>query len=262
MDVLGMTVACADVYENRCETRVGGNAVNYLTRCRRLGVARCSFVGAVGDDEAGRAVAHHLAREGIDGSHLRVLSGRTASNRIHVGADGERRFLPDSWESGVYGTFRLSEDDWSFALGHDLWTMASVDPSFAEMLRRRTPRQTVSVDFLDTGDLAGMERALERVDLVFASGDDGLADGMRALARRTGKLLVTTLGAGGSVTFQGEEVVRQPALAVAEVVDTTGCGDAFQAAFAVSWLERHRLRDALLAGARAAQEVIGRFGGW
>jgi len=43
---------------------------------------------------------------------------------------------------------------------------------------------------------AGMARALDRLDLVFASGDEQLAAGMRTLARQSGKLLVTTPGPG------------------------------------------------------------------
>jgi fructoselysine 6-kinase len=261
MRVLGMTVACQDLYVHQGETRVGGNAVNFLTCCRRLGTDRCTFVGAVGDDEAGRAAALHLQAWGIDASHLYVLPGATASNRIHVGDDGERRFLPDSWRSGVYGDFRLAEEDWRFALEHDVWAMAAVDPNAPEALRRRTGRQTVVIDFLDTADLAGMERALSRVDLLFASGDEALAEGMSGLARRSGQLLVTTLGAGGSVAFHGGEVAREPALPVPAVVDTTGCGDAFQAAFTLAWLERAGLQQALRAGAWAAAEVIGRLGG-
>jgi fructoselysine 6-kinase len=262
MSVLAMTVACADVYVNQGCTCVGGNALNWLTRCRKLGVERCAFLGAVGDDEAGRAAARHLAGAGVDVSRLHVLPGRTASNRIHLGEDGERRFQPDSWESGVYGDFRLSEEDWRFAQGFDVWAMASVDPNFPALLERRTQGQTVAIDYLDTGDLAGMARALDRLDLVFASGDEQLAAGMRALARQSGKLLVTTLGPAGSVAFHGEAVLRQPALPVEKVVDTTGCGDAFQAAFTLSWVAARRLDRALAAGAAAAQDVLGRVGGF
>ncbi|HNT75712.1 MAG TPA: carbohydrate kinase family protein, partial [Anaerolineae bacterium] len=48
---------------------------------------------------------------------------------------------------------------------------------------------------------------------------------------------------------------------VAEVVDTTGCGDAFQAAFFVSWFQRHDMVQALRMGAEAAAQTLTHFGG-
>ena len=42
----------------------------------------------------------------------------------------------------------------------------------------------------------------------------------------------------------------------AEQVDTTGCGDAFQAAFTVAWAGGASIKEALRAGARRAAEVV------
>ncbi len=55
---------------------------------------------------------------------------------------------------------------------------------------------------------------------------------------------------------------RVPATPVplAECVDTTGCGDAFQAAFTVEYLRSHRIETALCAGARRAALVIRHLG--
>lgn len=46
------------------------------------------------------------------------------------------------------------------------------------------------------------------------------------------------LGAKGSALFtQGEELIKQPIISAAKVIDTTGAGDTFTASFAVALVE-------------------------
>ncbi|MGD9210986.1 MAG: PfkB family carbohydrate kinase [Desulfobacteraceae bacterium] len=47
-------------------------------------------------------------------------------------------------------------------------------------------------------------------------------------------LIVLTLGSDGSIAFYGSKSYQQRTLITNNVVDTTGCGDAFQAGFVSS----------------------------
>ena len=67
-----------------------------------------------------------------------------------------------------------------------------------------------------------------RTETAGPSDDDLLAAASTLESRR----LVVTLGATGAVVVEGSRISRVPAPAVAEVVDTTGAGDAFVGAFA------------------------------
>jgi ribokinase len=50
--------------------------------------------------------------------------------------------------------------------------------------------------------------------------------------------VLAKLGSQGSALFiEGEETIRQPIIPASEVVDTTGAGDTFTAAFAVALIE-------------------------
>jgi sugar/nucleoside kinase (ribokinase family) len=44
-------------------------------------------------------------------------------------------------------------------------------------------------------------------------------------------------------------------------VDTTGCGDSYQAAFTVSWRREHNISEAMQKGASAAAETLKHMGG-
>lgn len=52
------------------------------------------------------------------------------------------------------------------------------------------------------------------------------------------KQVLVKLGAKGSALFvEGEDPIKQPAISAARVIDTTGAGDTFTAAFAVALVE-------------------------
>jgi fructoselysine 6-kinase len=72
---------------------------------------------------------------------------------------------------------------------------------------------------------------------------------------------VLTLGAEGSIAIKNGEMTRQQALPLDKVVDTTGCGDAFQAGFSAEYFKTRDIRKSLLSGAAAGREAAMDFGG-
>jgi sugar/nucleoside kinase (ribokinase family) len=78
-----------------------------------------------------------------------------------------------------------------------------------------------------------------------------VAEGSRALLERGARCVVATLGADG-VLIDGEEAV--PAVEV-EVVDTTGCGDAFTAGLLFGLAEGRERRAAAELGCAVAARV-------
>jgi sugar/nucleoside kinase (ribokinase family) len=74
-------------------------------------------------------------------------------------------------------------------------------------------------------------------------------------------VVALTLGAGGCiVAAAGGGQVSVPALA-AEVVDTTGAGDAFAAGFLAEWVRSRAAGRAGSAGVAAAARCVGVLGG-
>ena len=81
------------------------------------------------------------------------------------------------------------------------------------------------------------------------------------MSREKDKFIVATLGAKGSIAYYKNKTYYQKAIEVEKIVDTTGCGDSFQAAFSIEWLKTKDVNQALKAGSIAASKTLGFHGG-
>lgn len=110
------------------------------------------------------------------------------------------------------------------------------------------------------------------LDILFMNSDEATCmcgDTARALEFLPGRVagrIVITLGADGAVASSGNDVVRHPAPTV-DVVDTTGAGDAFAAAWIASMIRARRMDvppdavEALKLACDVASRVVGIRGG-
>lgn len=69
------------------------------------------------------------------------------------------------------------------------------------------------------------------------------------------------LGAAGSIAIRNGETIAEPALPLEKVIDTTGCGDAFQAGFTAEYIESRDIRKALRKRAELGQTAAAHHGG-
>jgi sugar/nucleoside kinase (ribokinase family) len=110
------------------------------------------------------------------------------------------------------------------------------------------------------------ELASAHVDILFPNLEEGTAmtgkDSPRAIAaalRAVVPIVALKLGADGCLLSWGDQVEHVPA-EPARVIDTTGAGDAFAAAFAVEHVRTGDPRGAARAGAVAAAAAVARMG--
>ena len=78
--------------------------------------------------------------------------------------------------------------------------------------------------------------------------------------RRHCQLAVVTIGAEGCLIVTPDGVLREPAMPVDTVLDTTGAGDLFAAGFLYGHTRQLSLSDCARLGAIAAAEVISHVG--
>jgi fructoselysine 6-kinase len=247
--------------------RVGGISLNFAVHARRCGVAQVALCTCVGDDASAALVRAKLAHEDVDATLLAERHGSTATQDIHMAPGGERIFPPGGYKPGVLAEWQPGRRELEAVASFQVLAVPifrQVEHIAQAALSAPGFRGARVADFLDGADcgpdLRGLDRYLDVLDIAFVSGSPELAEALRPRSRATQTLIVVTHGAAGSTALEGGEPTSQPALTVADPVDTTGCGDAFQAAFTVSYLRRRNLRLALRAGARQAAGVIRYYG--
>jgi fructoselysine 6-kinase len=260
MRVLAMTVCTVDTYPQYDLERLGGNSLNFAVQAKCSGIEHVAMLGAVGTDDNGTRVINTLSSLGVDTSHLYQVEGTTANNKLYVTKEGERYAHDEDWDGGVYQAFRPTEVDWAFAQTHNIVAIPILDPNLDEALNRLKGCHIV-IDGLHLKDVALVEKILPHIDVLFSGTDAEFVETLQPVSQRVDKPLVVTLGAEGSLCLYRGESFFQPVLAVDRVVDTTGCGDAYQAAFTLDWFQHKNISQAMLAGAEAATEVLTHYGG-
>ena len=261
MKITALTSHCVDFFPEQNEVYVGGNSLNFATQCKILGVKDVSVVGAVGNDRFGKLIIDHFDKVNINRVGLHSINEPTASNKIFIDENGDRYFKEDSWNGGAFDAFRLSESDWNTVMGSAIIAMPAGDPNLKELLKRRKADHLVVIDFLDYLGIDVIKEYIDNIDIVFLSGKEEMLGELEELSNAKEKMIVATFGAQGSVAFFNDRRYHQEAVKVDKVIDTTGCGDAFQAAFSIEWLKTKSVEKSLYAGSIAASKVLNFIGG-
>jgi sulfofructose kinase len=246
LDVLGVVPVFPDKNSKNRVDQVsiqgGGPAATAISAAAALG-AQTAFVGSVGDDDFGRAIARGLEDLGVDvRGLLRVAGARSPFSFVVVDAsDASRTVFHVPGTAPPLDPATIATDILDDA---DVLVIDGRQPAAQLLAARRARTQATSV-LLDAERLDQPTRALLAcTDVCIASaqlgrelGRDPLA-ALAALAALGPTTVVITRGEEGSIGRRGDgPVVSQPAFAV-DAVDTTGCGDVYHCAFAVG-LARH-----------------------
>ncbi len=236
----------------------------------RLG-ASVHSAGAVGRDPLSGVLLDLLGRHGVDTTRLVARDDvQTSASVLPVRPNGDR----PAWHCiGANGTFTLDDLDLTTLGDYDVVHLGG--PEFlggeaaGELLRAaREAGATTSADLLAPGDpdmLAWVAACLPHVDhflpndeqLIGFTGEHDLAAAARVLLDRGVGTVAVTCGGDGALVASSTGVERVPAFDV-DVVDTTGCGDAFSAGYLLGVAGgRTPAQAAVLGNATAAQVVSG-----
>jgi sugar/nucleoside kinase (ribokinase family) len=224
-----------DTY-GRTRVSPGGQAANVASWVAELG-GGARFVGKRARDPAGRLLQAELAARGVEVVGPEVSDG-TGTVVSVADSEGRRTMLTDR---GIAAALRADELErrWfeDCAVLH-LPAYSLVRPPIGEaalaaagLAREAGARisvdlsSTTAIRALGVGRFASLMAGLEP-DLVFANEDEA------ALIPLAAPTVVTKLGARGC-RVEDDDGVRELPAREAEVVDTTGAGDAFAAGFLV-----------------------------
>lgn len=245
----------------------GGDTSNFVVAAARLG-AQAGYITRVGGDEFGSAFLSLWRSEGVDVSQVKVdPEGFTGVYFIALCADGGHEFTYYRHGSAA-SRITPADLDPTYLHGARLFHTSGISQAISESCRQTVDAAITAAR--DQGALVSydlnirpglwppavartvVEGTIPRADLVFLSEEDvghlyggAPPDEVMAILLAAGpRLVVLKQGEGGCLILSAEgERIWVPAWPV-DVVDTTGAGDAFAAAFAVEWLRGASLEQA------------------
>lgn len=192
-----------------------------------------------------------------------IPGGATASNRTYLTEDGDRYYLEDSWQEGVYGSFVLSDMDKQKMKDSQLIHTNFSCPIFFEIVQlKKEYGFQLSVDFDKERDFSRLEEILPYIDYFFISGEESLLPVLKKWSIDYKGVFTATLAEKGSVAYESGTEYKADAVKVSEVIDTTGCGDSYQAGFICSVIKDGQIKEAMEEGSRVAAETLSHIGGF
>jgi len=257
------------------EMRLAGSAGYFAVASARLG-AKCGLIGSVGDDVYGRFMLKELKRARVK-PYITVERGEKSGICVSiVRDDGERAFV-----SYLGNLSKLSLADVEQHMGHIsqasalyyggyFWLPNLMGEKTKKILGEASKKGVITS--FDTGwDPEGWKPSiiveilsvLENVDIFLPNfeesrkitGCNSPEDASEKLLKYGPQLVAIKLGPQGCLIKSAEETVRANGFKV-KVFDTTGAGDAFNAALMLGFLKRWSLeRTANFANATGALTV-------
>jgi sugar/nucleoside kinase (ribokinase family) len=258
-----------DHYLPSGERRFGGITANVARHARKQFPVEdeIHLVSCVGDDEGAELVLSSLAGTEIN-CHIQRLSGSTPVQFIEIDETGEKNFV--RYNEGVLRDFSFGSGVRKMIAESDLL----IAPVYLQIVDLYSDLMSISTagltaidfaDFLQHPDFELLERYVDNIDIAFfglRSADGDTIAAVRDLAVKRDKLFIVTLGADGSRAFTAGGSFDCPVVAGGKVVDTTGAGDAYAAAFLSRYCHGDDIVDSMNHGAKVAADVIGKLGSW
>ncbi|GLR08905.1 ribokinase [Mixta theicola] len=243
----------------------GGPAATAAVAAAKLGAA-VDFIGRVGDDETGSTLLTELAFLGVNTRYTRVVKGaRSSQSAVLVDGHGERIIAnypsPDlpadaSWLSDI------DFSQWDAVLADVRWHDGA---KCAFTLARQAGVPTIldaDVTPQAIGDLVALSdhAAFSAPGLQRLTGLYEPAAALKEAQMLTRGHVYVTQGAQGCFWLEEGTLNHQPGFSV-DVVDTTGAGDVFHGALAISLAQQHTRAEAVRFASAVAALKCTRAGG-
>lgn len=254
------------------QTLAGGKGANQAACGGKLSYPTY-FVGQVGEDAHGKLITEALEGGGVHLDHLNIVSAAPTGHAVvMLQADGQNSIIIVGGANMCCWPDTLTDQDLEVVRNAGVVLLQREIPDSVNIQVAKAARSAGVPVILDAG---GVDSPIPAELLKYL---DILSPNESELARLTGmptesfeqisqaamkchemgvKQVLVKLGAKGSALFvKGEEPIKQPIFPAEKVLDTTGAGDTFTAAFAIALVEGKSKKEALRFAAAAASLCV------
>ncbi|NQW65534.1 MAG: carbohydrate kinase family protein [Actinobacteria bacterium] len=253
----------------------GGGAAANVASWLAFSNHEVQLVSRVGDDPAGTAVMAELDKLGVQHGNIVIQGAQTGVVAVLVDKTGERTMFP---ESGANSGLNLSDlpalENVSavYLSGYSLLNPASTTGVVAMVNAITSERIPIIFDPASVGTmnhvgLASVKNILPRMDIVILNEEEafyltGRSDIQLALKELNElvPIVVIKRGSQGAIAIKRDLDSVEVSAKSANVIDTTGAGDAFAAGFIGSWIEKSDLLAAMGSAIDLATQCVAIIG--
>jgi sugar/nucleoside kinase (ribokinase family) len=253
----------------------GGSACNTIVAASCFG-SETFYSGKVANDDDGKFFVEDLQATGVDFHKAEASSGTTGKCLVMVTDDAERTmntFLGANLDltSNEVDESTLINSDWLYLEGYLVTDDARTNVAIKAIECAKANQVKTALSLSDPFVVQVFEGNLLKVigngiDLLFCNSDEARSftktystEAAAEQLKKYAKTFVITRGAGGSLSFDGKELLQTPGV-TANAVDTNGAGDMFAGAFLYAINVGHNYRVAAKFANEASARVVSQFG--
>lgn len=247
-------------------TGFGGKGANQAVIAAHCG-AQVHFIGKLGDDVFGKAIADNFMKVGIDSRFVEISATPNGVAHIWVDGAGENRIIIIPGANHEIEVIKAVEainsiEDLAIVVAQceikQEVTLAAFKAAKARgctTILNPAPYQQLSAQLLELTDwLIPNETEFRELHGTLPSSDEILK------SFRPGKSTIVTLGGEGAVYISPTAELHRVSAPKVTVVDTTGAGDAFVGSFAYSIASGRDPIEAMKFGVKVASLSVTRKG--
>ncbi len=239
----------------------------FIDTIAKLG-GKCGFIGTVGKDDFGQCMINRLKKDAVDTSRIFALDNvATGSAFTSYFSDGTRQFIyyMRNEAPGAFGPEHIDEEyikksNWLHISGNVLAFSGSAREAILKAVdiayRNSIPVSldpNLRLEIMEKPQMEGLlGPVLEKTTIFLPSegevasitGRDNEETGIHEILEKGIKVVVRKEGIKGCTIFTQDERIHVDTFADVTVVDPTGCGDSFSAAFVYGYLKGWALKTA------------------
>ncbi|XP_051124823.1 ribokinase [Andrographis paniculata] len=254
------------------QTLAGGKGANQAVCAGKL-AHPTYFVGQVGEDANGKLISDALASGGVLLDRLITVGGAPTGHAVvMLQGDGQNSIIIVGGANMECWPEILDEQILEVVRNAGILLLQREIPDFVNIQVARVARSAGVPVILDAGgfDAPIPPELLSNID-IFSPNETELSrltnmqtETFEQISQAVGKChkmgvkkVLVKLGSKGSALFtEGKDPIKQDVISARRVVDTTGAGDTFTAAFAVALVEGKSKKECLRFAAAAASLCV------